>query len=130
MPHFRLAQHLVARRRRIAVRDDRLVRELRHRHGVALRERMRGIDEQHQLVRSERDGEQTLVAGIERDDAEVEAPLRHFDADLARRHPAHVNEDARVLLAEFFDQRQQHVHTAFVRSDQHAAALQVAKLAH
>ena len=91
---------------------------------------MRRIDEQHQLVRSERHGEQPLVAGIEGDDAEVEASLRHFDANLARGNAAHVDENARMLLAEFFDQRQQHVHAALVRSDQHAAALQVAQLAH
>ncbi len=90
---------------------------------------MRRIDQQHQLVRAQRHGQQPLVAGIERDDAEVEAALRHFDADLARRHAAHVDENARMLLAELFDQRQQHVDAALVRSDQHAAALQVAQLA-
>ena len=96
---------------------------------LALRKRMRRVHQQHQLVRAERHREQPLVARIERDDAEVEAALRDLDADLARRHAAHVHENARMLFAEFLDQRQQHVHAALVRSDQHASALQVPQLA-
>jgi hypothetical protein len=34
-----------------------------------------------------------------------------------------------MLVAEFFDQRQQHVHAALVRSNQDPPALQVAQLA-
>ena len=70
-----------------------------------------------------------MSPGVERHDAEVEAALRHFDAHLARRHAAHIDQDARMFLAELLDERQQHVDAAFVRSDQHAPALQIAQLA-
>ena len=55
--------------------------------------------------------------------------LRDFDADLARGHAADVYENAGMLVAKFFDQGQQDVHAALVRSDQDAPALQVPQLA-
>ena len=55
--------------------------------------------------------------------------MRDLHADLPRRHAAHVHEDSRVLLAEALDERQEHVHASFVRSDEHAPALQVSQLA-
>jgi len=66
---------------------------------------------------------------MKRQRAEVEAPLLHFDGNLARGDAPHVNRDVGVALAEAADERQQRVHRRLVGADQHAAALQVAQLA-
>src|SRR5437773_6511131 len=66
---------------------------------------------------------------MERERAEVQAPLLYFDRDLPRRHTAYIERDVRVALAESDNQRQQRVNRRLVGADEHAAAPQVAELA-
>ena len=68
------------------------------------------------------------LGGLEREDAEVEAALRHLGADLAGRNAAHVHVHQRVRLSEARDERQHGVHRRFVGADQHPAAPQVAQV--
>ena len=121
-------QHALARRRRVVVRDHRLPAEIGERDGATRRERMRRVREQHQLVVADRERGQPLLGRLEGQDPEVEAALQHLEADLARRHAAHVDERLRVRLAEPADERQQQVHARLVRADHHAPAAQVRKL--
>ncbi len=67
---------------------------------------------------------------LEGQHAEVEVALRHLGTDHARRDAAHVHVDERVRLAEARHQRQHDVHRRFVGADEHAAAAQVAQVAH
>ena len=91
---------------------------------------MRRRDEQHELVAADRHLEQPFFRRMERQRAEVEAPLLHFDGNLPGRHAADVNRDVGKPVAEAADERQQRVHGGFVGADEHAAAAQVAQLAH
>ncbi len=56
-------------------------------------------------------------------------PCSTFDADLARRDPADVDLDVRVLAPEPADERQQRMHGGLVRADDHAAAAKILQLA-
>ena len=88
-----------------------------------------GMHEHDELVLSEHDRSQARFGGLEREDPEVEAALRHFGADLAGRNPPHVDVDQRVGLAEARDERQHGVHRGFVGADQHPSPPQVAQVA-
>ncbi len=91
---------------------------------------MRRRHQQHELVGAHRHLEQSLFGRPERQRAEVEAPLLDLDRDLPGRHAANVDGDVGIALTKPHDQRQQGVHGRFVRADQHAAAAQVAQVAH
>ena len=91
---------------------------------------MRRRHEQHELVAADGDLEQPCLGRAERQRAEVEAALLHLDRNLPRRHAAHVDGDVGNALPEARHQRQQRVHGRLVGADQHAAAAQVAQLAH
>ena len=83
----------------------------------------------HELVVAQANRAEPALGGREREHAEVEAALLHFDADLARRDASDVELDARVLLAEALDQRQEHVDRGLVGADEDPAALEVAQVA-
>ena len=55
------AEHALARGRRVAVRDDRRPAELLERDAALLRERVRRMREDDELVRAEDDGPQALL---------------------------------------------------------------------
>ena len=76
------------------------------------------------------DLEQPLLGRVERQRAEIEAPLLDFDGNLPRGHAADVGGDVGVALAEPRDERQQRVDGGLVGADEHAAAAQIAQLAH
>ena len=73
---------------------------------------------------------QLAIRRLERQHAELQAPLRHFDRDLPRRHAPHVHLDVRMAAAESIDERQQRVNGRLIGADEHAPALQIAQLAH
>ena len=76
-------QHAIADVRRIVVRDDGLARALRQRHLLAVRQRVRRVDEHHQLVLAEHHRAEPRLGGLKRQHAEVErCPAR------PRRRPA------------------------------------------
>ena len=91
---------------------------------------MRRRHQEHELVAADGHFEQAAFRGTERQRAEVEAALLHFHGDLPRRHPADVEGDLRMPLAEAPHERQQRVDRRFVGADEHAAATQVAQVAH
>ena len=78
----------------------------------------------------ERQRHQAALGRQEGHHAEVQAALRHLDANLPRGDAAHVDLDLRVLVAESADQRQQRVNGALVGADEDAAAAQIAQLTH
>ena len=69
-----------------------------HRHLPALGQRVRRRHQQHELVAADRHLEQALLGRMERQRAEVEAALLHFDGDLTGRHAAHVDRDVGIAL--------------------------------
>ena len=91
-------------------------------------ERVRRVHEHHELVLAEHDRAEPRLGGLERQHAEIEAALRDFGADLARRDAAHVHVHQRVRLPEPGDERQHDVHRGFVGADEDAAAAQVAQV--
>ena len=128
VPLFVEPQHALARRRRVVVRDDRLAPDLLHRHLLAARQRMVGLDEQHELVGAEQQRQQLLLRRIERQHAEVHRAQQDFLRHLPRRDAPHLDEDAGVVLLERRDQRQHGVHAGLVRADEHAPLLDVAQV--
>ena len=124
------AQHTLARGRRIVVRDDGFAAELGQRDILPAREGVLRVDEHHQIIRPERQRHQAALGRQKGHHAEVQAPLRHLDANLPRGYAPHVDLDVRMLVAESPDQRQQRVHGTLVGADQDPSAAQVAQLAH
>ena len=93
-----------------------------------LRERVRRMDQHHELVVAEHDRAQPRLGRLKRQHAEVEAAVRDLGADLARRDAAHVHVHQRMGLAEPVDERQHDVHRGLVGADQDPAAPQVAQV--
>ena len=89
---------------------------------------MRRVHEHHELVLAEHDRAELRFGRLEREHPEVEAALRDFGSDLARRNAADVNVNQRVSLAEPRDEVQDGVHRRLVGADEHAAAAQIAEL--
>ena len=77
---------------------------------------------------SEDDGTEFRLRRLEGQHAEVERPLRHLGADLARRDAPDVDVHERMRLPEPGDERQHDVHRRLVGANQHAAAAQVAQV--
>ena len=75
-------------------------------------QRVLRVHQHDEVVRSQRQRHQPALGGEERDDAEIEAALRHLNAHLTRRHPPHVDLNIRMLVSEPADQRQEGVHDA------------------
>src|SRR5262245_37436638 len=90
---------------------------------------MTWVDEQHQLIGANRKCIETSIGRIERHHAKVEASLRHLDSNLTRGNAPYVDQNFRMLLAELLDERQEDVHAALVRTDEHPAALQISQFA-
>ncbi len=130
MPLFEQAQHAFARRRRIVVRHDWLVRNVFHRDLLSLRQRVRRRKQQDELVAADNHLEEAALRRAECQRPEVETPLLHLDGDLSRGHTPDVHGDVGHLQSELRHQRQERVHGRFVGADEHAAAAQVAQLAH
>ena len=76
------AQHALARRRRIVVRDHRLLPDLLDRGAPPAGQRMLRVREHHELVAAERERLQAAVGGLKRQHAEVEAPVEELGRDL------------------------------------------------
>ena len=90
---------------------------------------MPGIDQHDELVVAEREGLQTPLARREGQHPEVERAAEHLPGHLPGRDAAHLDLRMRMIRTETLDDREQHVHRAFVRADQHPAAPQVLQLA-
>ena len=91
-------QHAIADVRGIVVRDDRLARALGQRDLAALRQRVRRVDEHHQLVVAEHHRAEPRFGRLKRQHAEIEPALRDFRAELPRRDATHVDVHQRMRL--------------------------------
>ena len=124
------AEHALAGRRRIVVRDDGLTAEFGHRDLRARGQWMLRMHEDDELVGTQPQREQAALGGLECHHAEVESTLKDFDADLTRRHASDVHLNLWMRVAKAIDERQQRVHRAFVCSHEHTPAAQVPQFAH
>jgi hypothetical protein len=123
------AQHAVARRRRIVVRDHDLASDFLQRHAVAPRQRMFRRRQQHHVVAAERERLHAAIRRLEREHAEVEAAIEDGVGDLPGRHAPDVDDDVGMSHRESLDVRQQAVHGRFVGADDDAAAAHLLQLA-
>ena len=124
------AQHALARRRRIVVRDHRLTSDLFERHAAPPRERMLRAGEQDDVVAAEREGLDAFFGRLKRDDAEVDRALEHRRRHLTRRDASHVHDRVRMRGGEPLEQRQQRVDRRLVGADDQSAAAQLLQLPH
>ncbi len=124
------AEDAVARRRRIVVRDHRLLADLFDRRPATRGERVLRMRQHHQLVGPSAIDCSPRSAGLEREDAEVEIAVEQLGRDRARADAAHLDERMRMRLGEAIEKRQQRVHRGFVGADNHSTAPDLLQLAH
>ena len=83
--------------------------------------------EEDEFVRSEKDGIEAALGWLEGDDPEIDRAKQDFLRQLPGGEPPHFHENARVIALERLDQRENRVHGALVRTDDHATLLDVPK---
>ena len=103
------SQHAIADMRWIVVRNHGVPSAFGQRHLFVARERVRRIDQHHQLVVPEDDGAELWLRGLESEDAEVECPLGDLRPDLARRDSPDIDMNEWVRVPEPGDERQHDV---------------------
>ena len=96
----------------------------------AVGERMRRVDQHHELVLSEDDRAEASFGRLKRQHSEIEAALRDLGADLTGGDAPHVHVDQGMSLAESRDERQHGMNRGFVGPDEDSPATQVAQVLH
>ena len=82
-----------------------------------------------ELVHSNRHRQQAALGRLERQDPEIETPVKHFPGDLSRQHPPNLDLRLGVPLAESGDHGQQYMDRRLVCPDQDPPPSQVLELA-